>query len=249
MSTPTGREPWHGWDPDPLEVEPEPVRRSTPSEPAPTWVTWIGLGICIGIVLFALIFTIGRQLDLSAPSSGQTTEPVDLSGPSSAALSGAPHDPGPTVVRGSPVAGIGGAPTPSELAGPRYSAQATYCAPTVIDGVPFCTSWGGDTRFGAVNSFIAGDRPYWVRVWRGELNVDVLVVSYCACQHRDDRIDLSPAAFAELAPLSRGRIDVEVELLPPGHPGPPPATDVDDQHPQDPPQHPDDARMRLEVRD
>jgi hypothetical protein len=58
--------------------------------PAPTWLAWLGLGVCIGIVLFALVVTIVRAMD-AAPSSGQTTDPVDLSGTSSAAQSGAPH--------------------------------------------------------------------------------------------------------------------------------------------------------------
>lgn len=102
-------------------------------------------------------------------------------------------------------------------------AQATWCKPTPTQ----CQNWGGDAKVAGVHSFTFGDVPYWVRVTRGSKHVDVLVVSHCACQDRSDRIDLSASAFLELAPLSRGRIDVEVMDIPEG---------------------PDDAAMRAEVR-
>lgn len=60
-------------------------------------------------------------------------------------------------------------------------------------------------------SFRGGDAPYGVRVsYRGR-HTDVMVLSYCGCGGSDAAIDLSPSAFAELAELSRGRIDVIVE--------------------------------------
>jgi len=104
-----------------------------------------------------------------------------------------------------------------------YTASATWCAPTKTQ----CQSWGGNAKVAAVNGFRFGDDPYWVRVARGSRHVDVLVNSFCACSGRHDRIDLSPAAFRVLSPLSRGRIDVTVETIP---------------------ESPGDAQMREEVR-
>lgn len=87
---------------------------------------------------------------------------------------------------------------------------ATYCAPTP----DYCQSWGGDAHLGAVPSFTYGDEPYRVTVWHGDRSTTVTVVSYCACGDRrgiPTVIDLSPAAFAELAPLSTGVISVVLQ--------------------------------------
>lgn len=87
---------------------------------------------------------------------------------------------------------------------------ATWCAETPRH----CTGW--DTRYvGAVPSFRHGDKPYRVRVCLadGSRCTTVTVVSYCACGDRHGVatiIDLSPPAFRELAPLSRGVIRVEL---------------------------------------
>jgi hypothetical protein len=131
---------------------------------------------------------------------------------------------------GTPVAEPIRTSTPVSTVGTAlYSASATWCAPTPTH----CQSWGGNARFGAVHGFRFGDAPWWARVWRGALFADVLVVSYCACRGTDAAIDLSPAAFDLLAPLSRGRIAVAIEVLdwPVG---------------DDPPPHPDDQRLRIE---
>jgi hypothetical protein len=109
-----------------------------------------------------------------------------------------------------------------------YSASATWCAPTPTQ----CQNWGGNARLAAVNSFRFGDEPYPVRVWRGDIYVDVTVVSFCGCHGELGYIDLSPAAFRILEPnLDVGRIDVAVEVL------------------VDLPPDPRDDRMRDEVRD
>lgn len=88
-----------------------------------------------------------------------------------------------------------------------WSATATWCKPTSTQ----CQGWGGDARLAAVYGFRYGDEPYWVRVWRGDAHVDVRVVSHCGCDGSYSAIDLSAAAFAVLAPLSRGRIAVAIE--------------------------------------
>ncbi len=99
---------------------------------------------------------------------------------------------------------------PDQSVGPAQQAGvATYCAPTPKR----CQSWGPPALLGAVQSFSFGDDPYVVTVCRqsGAPCVAVTVVSHCACGDRHGQptvIDLSPAAFARLAPLSRGVIDV-----------------------------------------
>lgn len=81
-----------------------------------------------------------------------------------------------------------------------FQASATWCAPTPRQ----CLRWGGTALLAALPTYTG--TPYVVRVTYGRRSVDVLVVSICGCG-----IDLSPYAFEKLAPLSRGRIAVEVE--------------------------------------
>lgn len=209
-------------DPDPLHVEFQPVDERVPwhepgrhDEPAPAWLAWLGLGICVGILLGALIMTVGLWLD-AAPSPGlyPTAAPSrDLS-----ELRADASDPGQS-----------GAPLSEELAAPRPPSEApvpspagelgralvggwaTWCGPTDTQ----CRGWGGDALLGAVPSFVEGDRPYDVRVCSeaGDC-VTVTVVSFCGCADRHGRptiIDLSPAAFAQLAPLGHGIVLVTVE--------------------------------------
>lgn len=100
-----------------------------------------------------------------------------------------------------------GAPPEQAVDSVQVAGVATYCAPTPTR----CQSWGGDALVGAVPSFRFGDKPYPATVCRGGRCVEVTVVSFCACGQRggkDTVIDLSPAAFRRLAPLSRGVIDV-----------------------------------------
>jgi hypothetical protein len=94
------------------------------------------------------------------------------------------------------------------------SGVATYCAPTLTR----CQSWGEPAMLGAVQSFRWGDDPYRVEVCLDGTApcATVTVVSYCACGPRNGVptvIDLSPAAFRQLAPLSRGVIPVTVTGL------------------------------------
>lgn len=89
---------------------------------------------------------------------------------------------------------------------------ATWCAPTP----KYCKGWGGSAMLGAVRSFRYGDQPYPVRVRYQGKSVVVTVVSYCACGDRNGIptvIDLSPAAFRQLADQDLGVIMVAVEPL------------------------------------
>jgi len=119
----------------------------------------------------------------------------------------------------------GAVPAPDTATLQRFT--ATWCAPTPR----YCKGWGGDAHVAAVRSFRFGDEPYWVRVSRvtsGEVRSTVVrVVSFCACMKRGGRpsIDMSPAAFRELGPLSRGVLRVTVERID-GVPTKLPETDV-----------------------
>lgn len=184
-------------DPDPLTILPPdpPTRRG-----------------CVSVLPFLLILFLAS---LAPAPSGALNDPAlppaALSVPRGAPLAGvaqlAERHLKVEVAGSNPVPGgqraYGGAPpTP-------YRASASWCAPTATQ----CQSWGPPAKLAAVHSFRYGDRPYWVRIWRGSAFVDVKVVSFCQCNGREDAIDLSPFAFEKLAPLSRGRVWVIVTDL------------------------------------
>lgn len=107
---------------------------------------------------------------------------------------------------------------------------ATHCEPTPR----YCRGWGGDAHLGAVRSFSFGDEPYWVRITRvadSQVRTTfVLVVSNCGCPPMKGRpnIDVSLAAFRELASPGQGRIRVRVERIdgvPSGPTAPPTSTE------------------------
>lgn len=167
-------------------------------------VIWLGL-ILVAIALGAVIALF--MLATATPRSGS----ADLTRP---ALTGAPHVRATVEVDPEDL-GHGGAPSPTTELGPVAAGErgwATYCAETATH----CHGW--DTRYvGAVQSFTYGDEPYGVQVCRVDRPTTcthVVVVSHCACGDRHGEatvIDLSPPAFAELAPLSRGVVRVTVE--------------------------------------
>lgn len=73
----------------------------------------------------------------------------------------------------------------------------------------------GPGLYGSVESWRYGDSPYPATVCHAGSCVTVTVRGYCACGDRAGKqtvIDLSPEAFARLAPLSRGVIDVTLEV-------------------------------------
>jgi hypothetical protein len=86
----------------------------------------------------------------------------------------------------------------------------------------YCGHGAACTRGTGPQSLVAAidrkDTPYRkgdrVRVSHAGRHVDVLIVDVCACKGARV-IDLTTGAFAELAPLSRGVINVQLRLLPP----------------------------------
>jgi hypothetical protein len=181
------------------------------------------------IAVLAFVVTVALAIALigwlTAPRPAAQVPAIDGRGDTPGQLTGAPTNP---VAEQFPA----GAPLPTgEIGEPLVSEAltgwATWCAPTPTH----CQSWGDDAMLGAVPSFTFGDEPYPVQVCAfegGQANcVLVTVVSYCACGDRRGEptvIDLSPAAFRSLAPLSAGIVRVVVDHVRPGLTLPP--TDV-----------------------
>lgn len=93
---------------------------------------------------------------------------------------------------------------------------------------PGLTAAAGPELRGALGDW----RGQWVTVESGRRSVTVQITDWCACGERHGiptLLDLSDAAFQELAPLSAGVVRVSIEI--------------------DPPPHEADERMREEVRD
>lgn len=117
-------------------------------------------------------------------------------------------------------------PAPVVLDVERFTdlSPAPTLAPVVYEtvqslGTSGLASWYADklkpqgALYAAVPGFVWGDEPYPLKVCTVEACVTVTVGDSCACYvgTPDERvIDLSPAAFARLAPLSVGLIPVEV---------------------------------------
>lgn len=171
-------------------------------------IAWIGLIVTIValgavIALLMLAFATPRySVDATAPV--EPTEPSS-DGPEVVGVSGSlgasPFVP-PAVA----------SPPQTQLGTALEAGWATWCAETATK----CKGW--NTRYvGAVQSFTHGDEPYGVQVCLLEdpaTCTHVVVVSHCACGDRGGEatvIDLSPPAFRELAPQSRGVIRVTVE--------------------------------------
>lgn len=168
----------------------------------------------LGFLLLAVL--VGSSI--AAPSSAVApvvkAQPFGASSDAAPRLSGAPRPARFPEHSGSTDSDVGGAPqpTPALITAPSerpyqsatgtalFSTSATWCAPTPRQ----CRRWGGTARLAALPTY--SGTPYVVRVWYDSRHVDVTVVSICGCG-----IDLSPYAFEQLAPLSRGRINVEVE--------------------------------------
>jgi hypothetical protein len=201
-------------DPDPLYVEPEPVHLVDPDageRRAGATVPLLVLGVVL--VLIAIAWAIAAPREAADPTTEATRDVSGLrDGASGPPLLGAP----PATSDGGTTTALGGAPAlEGGIGSVLIGGKATWCAPTPTH----CQSWGGDALLGAMPSFDFGDEPFVATVCHDGSCVDVTVVSYCACGDRNGVptvIDLSPTAFTRLAPLSRGVIDVTVELAAPG---------------------------------
>lgn len=229
-----------GWDldPDPLDVQPADnlERVQMPDRPAPLSFAWFVIGVFCGVLLLAGVMVLGQLID-AAPRSAPdpTVDPTRLERPTGGVAdpSQAVLDASGPVLSGVPH-GTGGAP---------YTLGQ---ASSVLEGVA--------TWYDVGPGFYAAAGPKLrehLADWRGriiearlpgtEMGVLVELVDWCACADRDGHwtlLDLSPDAFVALAGhLGPGVIGVEIVMPPSVLP------------PTDTPEHPDDTRMRLEVRD
>jgi rare lipoprotein A (peptidoglycan hydrolase) len=109
------------------------------------------------------------------------------------------------------VAGVG-VPEPAVIpdsAAATFGGSATwYCSATSA-----CTrGYGPGDLVAAIDPSTGVPKGTRLRVHHGSRSVDVTVVDVCACAGARV-IDLTSSAFARLAPLSRGVIDVSVEEI------------------------------------
>jgi hypothetical protein len=162
------------------------------------------------IVLLVMAATLIALYLLAAPRSGQTTALVDVSEISSTAQSGAPRPTPDVIPADAPPIGVTGSSgnLPWSAGTPQHSGWATWYD-------------DGPGLYGAVPSWHFGDEPYTVQVTAFEggqaQSIFVTIRDFCACGDRGEIptvIDLSPAAFRELAPLSAGVIRVVVDGVP-----------------------------------
>lgn len=189
-------------DPDPLSVEEpdSPLGRAADS----------AFGCGLVLILLLLAVSVGGAAPRSAHVIPAAESLRNATASGNLGLTGAP-----LVARLAARfdSGTGGAPQPAvaHAANPMpapssgsgtalFQTTATWCAPTP----KLCHGWGGNARLAALPGF--SGKPYTVLVSYGSRRVLVSVVSVCWCG-----IDLSPSAFRELAPLSKGRIVVLVE--------------------------------------
>jgi hypothetical protein len=242
-----------GWvDPDPLYVEPElvtpkPVRRRRYQgwefdRPTPHWFAWFGLGICVGVILLAIVITVGRAIDATPSREESGGSRVTAGIPAASPLGGAPH-------AASSLAATGGS-------APQPRSEAPVPSPTGAIGTALVGGWATwwDTcadcaAAGPLLQTMVG--PDWqgrtVTVVSAHGSQDLRLVTSCACGDRKGKptfIDVSVEAWSDLSPYPArsdrdpGVIAVSIEI--PGA-----STTLP---PTDPTPHPDDERMRLEVR-
>jgi hypothetical protein len=177
-----------------------------------TRVFWVALGILIGLVIANTIplphnaaAAPRRAPEVTTRSGNWATLAPAESGSVDQGLPGAPSD----ALEPMPVLKLDGYSSPPPV--------------TTGSGAPLTlgiASWYPAAGLqGAMPSYRFGDDPFPVAVCAFEGGrsacVTVLVTSFCLCRvgASDRVIDLSPEAFAVLAPLSRGLVRVQLEVL------------------------------------
>lgn len=175
----------------------------------PQWragCAWLVIVLLIGV---SIGFMIGS---CTAPRTAPSTTPSSPPAQSSDLRATDRPTPQPTA---EPV--IGSARTSAMRSVAPRTLPTQGPAQTVLEGL---ATWydDGPGLYAAVNSFRWGDRPYDVTIclargeYRGTVCVMATVRDHCYCLVNGERrlIDLSPQAFAKLAPLGSGEVVVEV---------------------------------------
>lgn len=166
-------------------------------EPKRDIVALVFAGIVIALVLF---------LDFANPERATPSpEPVVTASPS-------------------PVASRDSTAQAASRSEPALAAKGEIAQP-IIGG--HATWYAADGQIAAAGPLL---REYIGRNWRGALvqvnsggrSVVVRLSDWCACRHGRRLIDLSDDAFSQLAPLSRGVIDVSITRVVHRVPDPPP---------------------------
>jgi hypothetical protein len=208
-------------DPDPLEVQPEPVRRHVDEPRSGGVIVWIAAAIVVGFVLAVVFLAAPRSASSVSPRSALTGAPHDIpagiqpvSGEARKSAVGWHRYPGQVPASGAPRSAIG-----SVLLGGKATWYDDGPGHYAAAGPVLREALGGDPAF-------RGER---VTVCSDDACVTVRLIDWCACGDRGGvptLLDLSADAFDELAPLGRGVIPVTIELagsvptLPPTDAGP-----------------------------
>jgi hypothetical protein len=214
----------HHPDPDPRHVPEDelwdPAAAAWVPRPSVLWALLVGAlaGAVLGFFVAVVV------VHAAAPRPSQEVGSPTLI----PARTGAPpvvddatagrHDPTSRSVASGP---LGGAPTlPSAESLARTSQSVAGTATWYVDH-----SKPIDGLYGAVPGWHYGDQPYLLRVTAGSRSV-VILIGDCLCGGIAGRVvDLSPSAFARLAPLAAGVVRVTVVRVAVGPESPPP-TDV-----------------------
>jgi hypothetical protein len=204
---------------DMLEVAPEPLWPPI----GPGYERWRGgdrrrqdpVGYLIAAIILAIAvgigFAAGRASAAAPPSAAHAIPAVSSAGASGnlEPLSGAPSKDSGTSP--SPTTGMRPASAKAPLPALVRSGIATWYRDTGLDG---------DALYAAMPEYRFGQTPYLVAVCSFDdgrsrcLTVPVLDACQCYVGTADERlIDLSPEAFRWFAPLSLGKIRVEVREL------------------------------------
>lgn len=198
-------------DPDPLYVEPGPVRRDRPPRQAHRDRSGMVIVYLVGmlLVILAVVIVFAAPRGASDPSSSAHPTAPDQ------ALHGAPQQERsgitPDVERGAVARRPrGGAPlVPAAV----MSGTATWYCGAGQRGTTNCTiGYGPGDLVAAIDPTLGLAKGSRIRVRYGDNAVTVRIVDVCACGGRR-LVDLTSGAFGRLAPLGRGVIPVTIEAL------------------------------------
>jgi hypothetical protein len=209
-----------------LTVPPEPVHRMRSGDPDPdagerrtfAVVGLLLLGVLIVLATFFALAVITAPREAADPTTEATRDVSGLrDGASGPPLLGAP----PATSDGGTTTALGGAPALEGGIGTALvGGTATwYCSSTS----PCTRGYGPSDMVAAIDPTLGIAKGDQVTVRHDGRAITVRIVDVCACAG-ERLIDLTSGAFAQLAPLSRGVIDVTIESGGPGVTLPP--TDV-----------------------
>jgi hypothetical protein len=205
-----------------LTVPPEPVQRMRPGDPDPdaaerrtyAVVGLLLLGVLIVLATLFALAVITAPREAADPTTEATRDVSGLrdgaSGPPLLGASRATSDGGTTTA-------LGGAPLEGGIGTALVGGTATWYCSSTSPCTRYCSSTSPCTRGYGPSDMVAAIDPTLgiakgdqVTVRHDGRTITVRIVDVCACAG-ERLIDLTSGAFARLAPLSRGVIDVTIE--------------------------------------